>query len=487
MLYGVLFFIIAGCGPILIIAKRDIWRRHLERILEKVLIAKQADASAETPLLNTFLLRNIVNKMLRKKNDRRYAAAGDGKRLIRKLYKYGMKVEAEFLAAIFAPSAGKTEDTNPNDTAGIILQAQLAARNADLDKAAEILTSMPEAKLPLLLEAEKMRLLAQIALKNGDLQQASQNMMLAARFFQKKRAFAEEAYAYLELGIIYRAAAVEDVAHFMFATALKIFEKMRINQGIADTAANLGMLWVMNEKFDDAAKYFAKSLKINHKLKRQAAGAYVLTQAGLAALLQHNYNKAYARLKYAIRIQEKILNFSGAALAYEILAYAAYENKNWEQLKKYTAKAAPLYWQEKNIAAFLETDYLAAWAENETGEIEAAEKRLRKLIDLALKSESCFYIGNAYNLLGLILLKKNQPERAKAIFLQSAAREQKDERFGAAATDYHNIALIEYKKGDIGQALKTFQTALEYALVCGDRDILQILEHKIAELKAELK
>ena len=120
MLYGVLFFIIAGCGPILIIAKRDIWRRHLERILEKVLIAKQADTSAETPLLNTFLLRNIINKMLRKKNDRRYAAAGDGKRLIRKLYKYGMKVEAEFLAAIFAPSAGKTEDTNPNDTAGII-------------------------------------------------------------------------------------------------------------------------------------------------------------------------------------------------------------------------------------------------------------------------------------------------------------------------------------------------------------------------------
>ena len=487
MLYGVLFFVAAGWVPILVIARRDILRRHLSRIFEKALISRQAATLAEAPLLNGFLLQNIVNKAIRKKNDRRLLAAGDGKRLIRRLDKYGMKVEADFLTAIFGKKPAKAEKKNLQNAAAAILQAQLAVQGSNYEAASEALAAITEKKLPLLLEAERMSLLAKIARKNGDLQQASQNMMLAARFFQKKKALVEAAYAYLELGIIYRAAAVEDVAHFMFATAFKIFEKMHLSQGMADAAANLGMLWVMNEKFDNAAKYFAQSIRINRKIKRAAAGAYVLTQAGLAALLQHDADKACARLYLALRIQKRAFNPKGVALAYEILAYAAYEDKNWRLVKEYADKAAPIYKQEKNTAAYLEADYLAACAENESGEIEAAEKRLRRIIDVALKNESCFYIGSAYNLLGLILLKKNQPERAKAIFLQSAAREQKDDRFGAAATDYHNIAVIEYQKGNRLQALKTFQTALEYAELCGDDDIRQILEQKIAKLEAELE
>ena len=96
-------------------------------------------------------------------------------------------------------------------------------------------------------------------------------------------------------------------------------------------------------------------------------------------------------------------------------------------------------------------------------------------------------MANAYNLLGLIFLKKNDLSRAKSLFLTAASIEQKDERFAGAATDYINIALIENRRGHMQQALKTFQTALNFAGAFEENDLTAFIQKKIYELENKLK
>ena len=64
---------------------------------------------------------------------------------------------------------------------------------------------------------------------------------------------------------------------------------------------------------------------------------------------------------------------------------------------------------------------------------------------------------------------------------------RKEERFSGAATDYANIGLIEYKIGNKEQALRTYETALDYASAFSETELSGFLRSRIEELKAELE
>ena len=107
--------------------------------------------------------------------------------------------------------------------------------------------------------------------------------------------------------------------------------------------------------------------------------------------------------------------------------------------------------------------YLRASALSYIGKLDESEKVLRELIEKEKTHKSCFHIAGAYTLLGLVLLKKNEPERAKAFFNQALSKELCNDRKSGVAIDYANLAVVEKLQGNNDEAYKNLQKAIAQA------------------------
>lgn len=401
------------------------------------------------------------------------------------LHKKRLFLEEASLMALYHPEKAlhllETLDTLPARIERAALLFELGQKN----QASDLLDNLDLKKLPRYFRAKAAYYSAQFSLSDADMENASQKAALSASLFKKSFAFVEEGYAYLLLATIFRVSAVEDVSHLMFRQAVKLFHQFHHPAGEADAFGGLGMLWTMRENFDDALAYFQKSLEINQSCQRHTAEAFVLTQKALALLLQKNYDEALACARMALDIHTKSGNNKGQAFAHQVSAYVYVEQQLWSQALPEALDAARLYQHEGDISAILDSLYLTARIQFELQSFSLAEKTLRSLLKQGENSSGCFHLANAYSLLGLIFLQKNNLARAKALFLKSASLEQKNERFSGAATDYANIGLIETKLGHISQALKTYETALTYASAFEETTLSELIRQKIESLKSD--
>lgn len=316
-------------------------------------------------------------------------------------------------------------------------------------------------------------------IESGDMLSASENCSRAIKLFNKEKAYIEEAKAYIMIGTIYRISCVEDVAQFMFDSALQISQKLDYKTGCAEAYGNLGMLMIMQERFEEAESYFAKALEINIKINRLSAIADIYNQMALSYLLQKKYKLAIYQIKLALK------NVKNGAFSLDILSLIYYEMKDYDNALKNAIKAQEFY-KGINISAKLESMYLQALIHFELNQLQESEVILRKTIAIAKKKNSSFHIANAYNLLGLIFLQLKDLKRAKGLFQQALSFEQRNERLTGVATDYANIGLIEWRTGNREAARKTLQTALEYATVYGENDLSKILTKRLKKLDTQL-
>ena len=61
--------------------------------------------------------------------------------------------------------------------------------------------------------------------------------------------------------------------------------------------------------------------------------------------------------------------------------------------------------------------------------------------------------------------------------------ELRSNRAGGIAIDYANIALLEYKRGQTEQAVKTVETALEYAKAFGEGELYSQLKKQLSKIR----
>ena len=315
-----------------------------------------------------------------------------------------------------------------------------------------------------------------LQLQEGDLLSASENFALAAAIFKKLKMPFEEAKCYIMNGTIYRICGLFDVARIMFMTAQKIFANEKASVYEAEINGNLGMLMVSQNLFDEADEYFNEAADIFLKNNNSQGFAEILNQESLTLLIQKNNKKAEEKACEALEIHRKIKNSQGEAFSLELLAHNAVAQKKWKKAIQLSSEAEKLYIKNKNIAALREVLFLQARGMFETNTLQKSEKLLRQIIDDSKKKSSAFHVANAYNLLGMIYLKKGDLQRAKGIFQQSLEHELKDDRTDGAAIDYANIAMIDYMRGQKLQSEKTFAKALEYAKTFEEGELFELIK-----------
>ncbi len=363
---------------------------------------------------------------------------------------------------------GKKISINQN-----LFLAEKYCREFKFNKAQKILNKIPSKN-----KQEKARIVfleAQIALYEGDLEQASIKAALAINQFRKLHFIYEEALAYLLCGTVYRASAVFDTAQFMLKTAANLFNEIGAKNLEAVTFANIGMILTAENRNDEANDTFDKALNIFEKNKNLNGMGEVLNQKALAALINLDFSKAQKLIKSA----ENLLSSSNIqlrALNFDIAAQIAAAQNKYSKTISLSQMAADLYKKTGNNSALLEMMYLQANTLIKQNKLEKADLVLRNILKKAKSTSSSFHIANIYNLLGIICMKRGEIQRAIGLFNQSLSRELCNERWVGAAIDYANIALAELKRKNTSEADSCFLKALKYAEESGNKQLVDLLK-----------
>lgn len=321
-------------------------------------------------------------------------------------------------------------------------------------------------------------------LKEGDMLSASKACALAEKYFMKEKAFYAAARSYLLMGTVYRVCFVEDVASFMFRSALKIFQRLNYPAGEAAAYGNLGMLNAASENFEEAQAYFEQAREGYHLAKSPLGIAEIDNQLGLLYILTKNYAAAESCLLSASQTHQELSSTPGLALNAELWSYLAAARQNFELSLHHARQAEKLYHEIGNESAYLESLYLQAQALYHQREDTAAEGILRHIMDYARQHSTSFHIANAYSLLGLIFMRQGDFQRAKGLFQQSLEQEQKNDRWNGLVCDYANIGILELRCGQNEQAQTHLQAALDLALTLNNKEMVAYLEKELKDLKA---
>ena len=324
--------------------------------------------------------------------------------------------------------------------------------------------------------------LAKKALENGDLEYASQNLYQAAKKFHQQQSFYEEAETYLLLGTVYRISFISDVAEMLFLSARKLCKNLKWQEGEAKTYANLGMLMVGQERFSEAQNYFAKAEEIYRTTQQHIELAEIYNQQALLFLLMKEHKKAQNLTQKAGKIHQAQNNLTGYAFSQDIAANISWQQNNYTKTIKQASLAAAKYHQCAQISGELDCLYLQAQALYKIGDDSTSEKILRQILEIGKIDCGCFYLANAYNLLGIIYVKRKDLARAKGLFQQSLDLEQRGHRVNALAADYANIGLLEQYCGHSDLARKNLQTALDFAKEVEDEELCICLQNHLDRL-----
>lgn len=368
----------------------------------------------------------------------------------------------------------------------LLTMAELYYANNDDDKARQYVENIDDKKADKFVQMRKKYLLSYFYMQDGDLLSASENCSQVINFFKKQNYLFEEAQAYFRLGTIYRISGMTDVAQTMLEAAAKIFESLRFEKLQADALGNLGMLMVADNQIDKAQDYFCQGLDIFERNDDEQGAGDIINQQALSALIEKQNKQAESLAKRALKKHKTSRNKQGEAFSYEILCHIFGNNKQWNDVIENASLAANYYKESNNSAAFLEAKFLEANAMFESNKEQKAETLLREIVEISKDKNSCFHVANAYNLLGLIFLKKGDLRRAKGLFQQSLDCEQKSNRLDGLAIGYANMALIEAKRGQSEQASKTLITAIEYAKAHGETELSMMLEKRLSKNQGKL-
>lgn len=350
-----------------------------------------------------------------------------------------------------------------NDVRGQLIAADLYIKNNMHDKALILLQEMKKIKNNSAEGACKKMCEAKIGMFEGDMAKASEDMGRALKIFQKKNMLYEEAEAYFVLGTMYRISGVFDVAEFMFRSAIKLFLVLGASNCLTEVFASMALMLSLQSRFEEAEEYLKKATKTaKNDAKLQG---FVECQKAMLCL---NQEKAKEAESIVVKIVERTKEKSVAMFAQEILCRIWSEEKKYSRVIKNIGKVFDYYWQEGNYGVALECLYLKAVALSKDNKKDEAETVLREVIDKEKLHKSSFFVANAYTLLGLLLLEKNETERAKTFFYLALEQELCCDRKKGVAIDYANLAMIEKKCGNRTEALKNLEAALKYAKEADD-------------------
>lgn len=448
LLFIITFVVFSVAICLMLLNVKKIKKRFLRKYISKKF--------ADKPIFNTLIIDEICNYIAKSK-------AKKQKRILKVLFDKGVdafckQIDSEDIKQKIYLCNNKKINAKTSDTVCLLMMAKHYLRENEYDKALKILQKIDLKKTNSNQKAYYKYLLAQISIFEGDLLTASEDLSRSLKYFKKKNMFFEEAEAYFILGTVYRISGVYDTADFMLRTSQEIFAHIGSSKGEAEAFGTLGLLMSVQNRFDEAESYYQKALE-KAAFDKTLAG-FILSQQAMLEYVKGNLKKSS---KIANEALKETKDAKVKATFFDVLSRITLSEKKYASAIRYANQAFDIFFKAKNYPSAFESLYIKASALAENKKLDESEQTLRFLIDEEKKHKSCFHIAGAYTLLGLILMKKGEPDRAKALFNQALSKELCNNRKTGVAIDYANLALVEKLQGNENEACENLKKALSMA------------------------
>ncbi|MFP4470263.1 MAG: ATP-binding protein [Bacteroidales bacterium] len=245
-----------------------------------------------------------------------------------------------------------------------------------------------------------------------------------------------------EMGVSYRKVDMYEQALEMHLKALKLFEDLDDNMGIAFALANIGNVYFALDQHHKALDYNMQSLKIKRLLNDKEQLIYSLRTTALALQALNDYQRAKALLQEALDIAVEINEEYNIANLYYHLGNLAFEsNADISVSVQYYEKALAMYNRLENWYGTAISTYEMALAHLEMGEDTTGYELLQKTLQLSKQNGLIKITMDAY--LALSQWHKSHGNLSAALDLYIRYSNLHDSLF--SETTSRNIAEMQAK------------------------------------------
>ena len=276
--------------------------------------------------------------------------------------------------------------------------------------------------------------LAALLFRIGELDEAIGAFQIVLRLGQKHQDQEEMAWAYGNLGILYKTRGDLDKTIDYFNKTLEIHENLGHKEGMANQYGNLGNVYATRGDLDKAVDYYNKALKIEESLGRKEGMAAGYGNLGTVYQTRGDLDKAVEYYNKALQIDESLGLKEGMASDYGNLGNVYLTRGDLDKAVEYYNKAL-------------------------------------KINESLGRKEG---MANQYGNLGIVYLTRGDLDKAVEYYNKALKINEDLGRKEGIAIQYQNLGIVYQMRGDLDKARIYWEKSLSLYQAIGSPEAKRI-------------
>ena len=269
-----------------------------------------------------------------------------------------------------------------------------------------------------------------------------------------------------------------------YLESLKLNEKINNKKEMTFNLENLAEAYRKTGDYENSLKYGQKGLELALEIDFTERAGRIFKELGLTYFELGHYQKAYEDFYQARTIANKIIDKELQVLILINLSklfMILNDNQRVEKLLEESLRIINTINDDRSLVGVYR---IKSWLRNKEGKSEESIKLLNRAMDLAKQADSQEDLFTLNLDFCEILLNLKEEEKAKK-YLNVAARFMRDQSAGYISLEpefFMNLGRTEWLSGNLSEAERDFQIALEKANKLGRPELLWQIHHLLAKL-----
>ncbi len=324
-----------------------------------------------------------------------------------------------------------------------------------------------------------------VCLTYGEFDKAENCFLLVIKKAGKGYEFDEaRAKAYIKLGEVKTKQNELNDAVSALKQGLKIYQKLRNNEGIAICENGLGIAFYESGRYDFGTAYFNQALKRAEKMKNEELIARLHINLGIIESMRGNWDKAISHFQMALPRLEKRGDALRLAQTYHNIGITLIHKGEYDAAVKEFDKSIEL-------AQKLEDSYMLALACLGKADAYVRLKDLPLATAYVTRSLDIFYkigdrqsIADAYKILGVIQIEHGNFQLAESYFKTAIDLNLEFKNWLNLGETYYELSQLYRKQKQFDKARESLSSSLKYLKKIKIKSYIARIQAELAELKA---
>lgn len=253
-----------------------------------------------------------------------------------------------------------------------------------------------------------------------------------------------------------------------YEQALKIFEKVKFDQGISAAANNMGMLYNDWGQYQKALDYWEKALEFRRKLADVKGQVDTLNHIGHAYIKLSQYPKAVEYFEKSLNLSQKARDSRLERWTLKGLGDVCLLRGQYPGALEYYEKALELMRKAGDAEGEARLWLVMGWVYSDWGQNQKALELFDKSLDTAKKIKNIPVEADALNNMGEIHRIWGEYSKAMEYYERSLELVRQLNRIPSQGIRLNNLGILYHAWGQHAHAVEYYEKSLELKRKTGD-------------------